>query len=46
MKPNRVQPFKPCGNKVKPRKALPVSRKQAKDNLISKLFKLKTDEKN
>lgn len=38
MKQNRVKPFKPCGNRVKSNKKLPVSKSQKMDNLIKKCF--------
>ncbi len=31
---SKVKPFKPCGNRVKSRKALPVSKKQKLDKIF------------
>jgi hypothetical protein len=39
----QVKPFKPLGNRVKTRKLKP-SKKQAKDNLIKKLFTINKNE--
>jgi len=34
---SKVKPFKPCGNRVKARKPLPVSKKQKLDNIFKNI---------